>query len=990
MHRAIASRRPRKTRLPHSLLSLTIVIACAPVAAHAQEAIKELDRVEVLGSNIRKLDVEGQSRVLTLSRADIERTGLTSIGEVLQDLTGGGKALSSQFNSSGNFGAPPDGGGIGAGSAQVDLRHLESKRVLVLVDGKRWINESSASGVGGSVDLNTIPLAIVQAIEVLGDGASAVYGSDAIAGVVNIVTRKDFRGAELFTSYGGFEQGDGETSRAEITLGGGGERVRGVFSLGYNDQRRVSSAAREISRAQPAGITRGSPATPQGRFIFIPAFATPPGLCPPTIDINGDQKPDVPLCDLTSPPNAALGANQAPTFPAGYLPYTDDQSFNAQPDNLLLTPNRRTHAYASGQFDINDRVSVYAKALYNKRESLNQAAAQAIVIGPEAPGNGKADGIGVSRLNPYNPFGVDLIPGKNMFAVARRPLEGGPRIFSQVVDTRYFNGGFEGSFEANGRSFFWDVNLIDSRSKAKQRFSNAYHLGHIKLALGDPAVCAQTPGCVPLNMFGGMGPDGQGTIAREMLGWIGTDVNDRSTQDLRAFSANLSGDLFSYRGGTVSFATGAEHREYEGSLSPDALRAAGEINDQATDVAIGGGYRVSEAYVEANVPMGRRFDVSVAGRYSDYSTFGSVGTGKLGFKWKPGDSLLIRGDYAEGFRAPFIGELYGSSQFGAVIVDPCSGFANSGNAQLIANCQALGVPASYRQLSSQVFTTTGGDRQLQPETSQSYTFGVVYSPEWARRSRFADTLDLEATYYNHTVKDAIQAPDAQDVLDRCVASGDPTSPFCAGITRLATGTIGKFDNRLANIGRIETDGVDMRVTWAKDTAAGRFRADWKSTYVNDYAATDTFGNEFSRAVGVEVNDSAIPRWQSNLSLGWLIGSLDLGWTMRFVSAVHERCSDAFDNDPELSLTALGLCSDPDPQHPERSRNRLGGVTYNDAYAGWNTKIGGQSMRLSLGVNNVFDKDPPEGCFSCSLNGYDPGTYDVPGRFYYLQATYRFQ
>src|SRR5690606_23403153 len=157
----------------------------------AQDSPRELDRVEVTGSRIKKAEIEGQTPVQTITRADIERTGLTSVADLLQQVTGSGSALNTKFNSSGNFGFPPDGSGVGAGSATVDLRHLGSKRVLVLVDGIRWVNEASASGVSASTDLNTIPLAIVDRIEVLEDGASSLYGSDAIAGVVNIITRRD-------------------------------------------------------------------------------------------------------------------------------------------------------------------------------------------------------------------------------------------------------------------------------------------------------------------------------------------------------------------------------------------------------------------------------------------------------------------------------------------------------------------------------------------------------------------------------------------------------------------------------------------------------------------------------------------------------------------------------------------------------------------------------------------------------------------------------
>lgn len=985
----ISCQRNPRQNLRYSVLALAIGLVCTAHPSLAQEVATDLERIEVLGSRIKKTEIEGQSPILTMNREQIQRTGLTSIGDLLQRLTSGGKALNTQVNSSGNFGAPPDGGGIGAGSTQVDLRHLESKRVLVLVDGKRWVNESSASGVGGAVDLNTIPLAIVETIEVLGDGASAIYGSDAIAGVVNIKTRRNFEGAEIIGSYGEYEQGDGQTLRGEITIGGGSERFQGVFSASFNEQRQVSSADRDISATQPAGVTRGSPVTPQGRFIFVPlGVATPPGLCPPTVDINGDGTPDIPLCDITSAPNATLAGNGAPPLQGGFQRYSDDQSFNAQPFNLVLTPNRRKSLFSSVRYDLTDNVTWYAKGLYNQRESVNKAAANPIVIGPETPGNGLGDRINVSRLNPFNPFGVDLVAGQNMFVIARRPLEGGSRIFEQSVDTYYFNTGLEGVFESAGRQFFWDVNLINSENRAEQRFRNAYNLRRIQLALGDPAVCQQTPGCVPLNLFGGQGPNGTGTITRSMLDWIGTEVNDESEQVLSSFSANLTGDLFALRAGNVGFATGVEHRRYEGSFTPDAQRIAGEVFDQAATTPTAGDYEVNEAYVEFNLPLAHRLDVSVAGRYSDYSTFGDVTTGKLGFKWRPNDSLLLRGTYAEGFRAPFIGELYGLSQFGASIKDPCSGFATSGNAQLIASCQALGVPTTYKQLGSQVFTTTGGNADLQPETSDSFTLGLVYSPGWAQGWALSDKLDFELTYYNHQIDGAIQAPDAQDVLNACVASGSATSLFCSGITRLTSGSINSFDNRLANIGRIETDGADFTVNWMLDTAIGRFDANWQTTFVNDFVAVDSFGNAFSRTVGVEASDGAIPEWQSNLRLDWTLSDVSLGWTVRYTDKLSESCSDAFDNNPNLSLTALGLCSDPNPANPSLSRNKLGSTTYHDLFAGWNRAFGIEALKLSVNLNNAFDKDPRV-CFSCSLNGYDPSTYDVPGRFWSLQAAYRF-
>lgn len=979
-------------------LALAIAVGFAPAAALAQSpapdtSATDIAAVEVVGSRIRKSDAEGAAPVLTLQRQDIERTGLNSIGEVLQQLTAGGRALNGQFNSSGNSGAPPDGGGIGAGSAQVDLRHLESKRVLVLVDGKRWVNETSGSGIGGSVDLNTIPLAIVERIEVLGDGASTTYGSDAIAGVVNIVTRRNFTGTELRASAGGFGDGDGDSTRIEATWGRRGARFNGVLSASFQEQQRVDSSDRDLSDDFPAGVTRGSPVTPQGRFIFVPTFATPPGLCPPTVDVNGDGIPDVPLCDLSIGNGTAVAGNGAAPFPGGFRRYTDDQSFNAQPFNLLLTPNRRQSLFAAGDLDLGGGTRWVGKALWNRRESVNQAAANVLVVGPEAPGNGLADRIGISRLNPFNPFGVDLVPGANMFAIARRPLEGGPRIFTQDVETFYASTGLDGAIDTGERQLYWDVNVLASRSTARQTFQNSYNMRRVQLALGDPAICAQNPGCVPLNLFGGQGADGRGTLTPEMLGWIRTEVNDSSRQDINAFTANISGDAFALPAGMASFATGVEHRAYEGRYTPDAQRTEGVITDLASSSATRGSYEVSEAYAEFSLPLlrdrafAKRLDLSIAGRYSHYSNFGDVSTGKLGVTWQTNDALLLRTTYSEGFRAPFIGELFGLSQFGASIKDPCSGFAASGNATLIAQCQALGVPASYRQNGFQVFTTTGGNIALEPETSDSLTAGLVYSPGWLRESALADRVDIELGYYRHTVKDAIQAPNAQDVLNACVASGSATSLACNGITRLASGSIGAFDNRLANIGRIRTDGLDLGLAWSLETAAGGFTADWRTTYVRDYDATDAFGRRFTRTVGVLSNDGSIPEFQSNLRLGWQRGAWEAGWTLRYVDALTEPCSDQFDNTP-ISLTSLGVCSAPDRANPALSKNRLGALTYHDLFIGWNDAIGTGKLQVALTINNAFDKAPGP-CFSCALNGYDPGTYDVPGRFWNLQAVYRF-
>jgi iron complex outermembrane receptor protein len=248
----MASQNLRRAGLRWSPLALAVTVAITGFAesARAADETTKLEGVVVTGSRIKKTEVEGAAPVFTLERKDIERTGLNSVGDIIQQLTASGRALNTKFNSSGNFGYPPEGGGIGAGSSQIDLRHLGSQRVLVLVDGKRWVNESSGSGVGGSVDLNTIPIAIVERIEVLEDGASAIYGSDAIAGVVNVITRRTYNGAEVNTYYGEYDEGDGQTTKVDMTLGGGGEKFSGVFNACRFPTRRT--AWRSVRAVTPA------------------------------------------------------------------------------------------------------------------------------------------------------------------------------------------------------------------------------------------------------------------------------------------------------------------------------------------------------------------------------------------------------------------------------------------------------------------------------------------------------------------------------------------------------------------------------------------------------------------------------------------------------------------------------------------------------------------------------------------------------------------
>jgi iron complex outermembrane receptor protein len=957
-------------RLTPLIAATFIGLTAGPAQAQTAPGTGELETVIVTGSRIAQEGASAQQPVSIIDRDAIDKTNLQSLGDLLQQLTTAGSSLNTKFNSSGNFGYPPDGGGIGAGSAQVDLRNLDSKRVLVLVDGIRWVNESSASGVSGSADLNTIPLSIVERIEVLEDGASAIYGSDAIAGVVNVITRKKVEGVEVNGYTGDWSKG-GRTTELSLTAGGSTDKVSAVFVASYFNQDEISSSKWwQSSYPEPlAGLSAGSSATPQGRYTFCdPRVAVPNyGSCTP----GQENYYDVTLNNGTTTPV------WNPANPSGgtYHDWTGSQDrFNFAPYNLLLTPSQRKSMFTDLIYHINDDVDIHLKGLFNNRTSANQAAPEPIFVGPYAGTAGVADGISVAANNPYNPFGIKLDPATNFGWVTRRPLEVGPRIFDQDVNTYYFNVGLDGTLHF-GDGLHWDINAAYSDNKAEQTFYNGFNIAKIKLALGDPAVCAAVPGCVPLDLFGGQGRP----MTPAMIDYIRATQLDSSDEKLELVSANITGNMFRIGDRPAGFAVGVEHRRYIAAFNPDPLRQIGESQDSPA-FPVAASYRVNEAYGEFNFPVLASLSTSAAVRYSDYSTFGGDTTGKVGFRWQPLTDLGIRGTYSKGFRAPNLGELYGLTQFAPTLVDPCgptSGAVVTGPpvTALQKACVAQGVPVGFVQANTQITSFTGGNAALKPEKSDSYTVGLQYRARWAE-NQITDKLSFETSYYHHKITGAIQAADLQALLSACLAAGGTDPTLCSPFSRQASGNLNPPKNFLQNFGEITTGGVDVKVDWAgAQMPWGRPTVGLQTTYVSSYKAVDGDGNVSQRQVGVEVNNSAIPRIRLNAQLGWNVGDWQASWIVRYIHSVTEACSNA-------AVTPVPGCETAADFH------KLQAVVYNDVQLEWKNAFTLNGLRIALGVNNLFGQNPPI-CYTCTLNGYDAGTYDLPGAFWNARAIYKF-
>ncbi len=931
-----------------------LAACCAATPALAQQspaaAPQQLQEVVITGSRIAQTIAQSTQPLSVISSADIEKTGLASVGELLQQLTTGGSALNAKFNSSGNFGYPPDGGGIGAGSAQVALRNLDSKRVLVLVDGLRWVNESSASGVSGSADLNTIPVSIIDHIEVLEDGASSIYGSDAIAGVVNIITRKKFEGVEVSGYTGEFSKG-GRTTEASLTAGGSSGKFSGLFVASFYNQDEISSSkwAQSDFPEPNAGLLAGSSATPQGRFRFCdPSVPVPNyGSCSPSHSFN------VTLNDGTTTPVWNKNAPSSGT----YHNFTNADRFNYAPFNLLLTPSQRKALFTSLTYDATDSIQLYAKGLFNTRTSTNQAAPEPIFVGPVAQTGGLADRINVSAANPFNPFGIDLCAVAsptcgtgvaNFTGLTRRPVEAGPRLFNQDVDTWYFSGGVRGTLHLLD-GFTWDINYVNTENKANQKFINGYNIAKVGIALGDPTVCAAVPGCTPLDLFGGQARP----MTPAMLSYILAPQIDSSDQTLKLVSANITGTLFHIEDRAAGIAVGAEHRLYDGKFNPDPLRQIGESQDSLA-FPVSASYHVNELYSEFSFPLLKSLGASAAVRYSDYSNFGNTTTYKGGLRWQPIEDLA------------------------ATLTDPCGPTGGGAIApKYVAGCTAQGVPPGFTQANTQITTFTGGNLNLRPEKSDSYTAGIVYHAGFAEGHGATERLQFEATYYNHKVKGAIQSEDIQALLNACLAAGGTDLNLCAPFSRISSGDLRPPKNFLQNLARITTSGVDLKANWLSEPLSfGHLAAAVQATRVNDYKAEDILGLVDQRQVGIEVRNSSIPRWRANAQLGWGAGGLEVSWNLRFLSAVTETCANAL-------VTPVPGCSDaPGATHSLHS------LVYHDAQVSWADAFRLTGLRVAVGVNNLFGTSPPL-CFTCTLNGYDAGTYDLPGAFWNARATYKF-
>jgi iron complex outermembrane receptor protein len=994
-----------KTSMKYAALPFAVSAALMPTIAQSQDTPSddELDVVTVTGSRIpRSSEVEGASPVLTIDRAAIEATGLTSVGDILFNIAAsdGGALRNVTTGTNGSD-----------GTQNISLRGLGATRTLVLVNGRRWVT----SGITNAavVDLNSIPISVIERIEVLKDGASAIYGSDAIAGVINVITRKNFDGAEANVYLGAYTKGDGFQQSYDFTVGSNGDRWNAVVSLAYQDQEPVYAGDREISSVPSfgggdlaSGGIFGSGSNAGGNFTRCATALAPTA---------SGFRTCTPVAGGPFTLNRGEDGRQATDF-RRFISYTTDGSgssdrYNFAPVNYLLQPISRFNIYGQASLRLTDRINANAQAVYVKRDSNQQLAEVPLTMDTRGL-NGPQWAFAPTAGNVFNPFGQDL-RGANF-----RSLAVGPRKPYFDNDNTAITLSLDGSFDLAGRDMYWDVGYSYLDSRTSTRSENFINLFNLQRAVGNSrrnpvtgtlecldGAGAVITGCVPFNLFGGADLGlAAGVISQAeydaMINYISYTTNDSEEMTTKDYFANLSGSIVDLPAGPLGFAVGLEHRRTAYNSSPDALVAGGGSSSNFTEPT-SGNVNVDEIYAELNVPIladipgFKLLELNLAARKSDYESSGFFGgavvnpdiggdtSKKIGLKWQVFDDLLLRGTFSESFRAPDVLDLYlgGAESFPAAI-DPCN-TANIGLATTdAARCVADGVPAvGVVQPNGQIRSLNGGNPGLKPEFGETKSFGVVYSPSWAPGLNF--TLD----WYNISLEDVISFRTSQNILTACY--GTPGTPgaavgsaqrdlFCSFIGRDATGNIVDLRQSQFNLNQGEVEGYDFQVTYAMpETAWGKFTFQWDNTYTTE--------NTLFGIVG-EYNGAPAWRLRSNISTAWRKGDWDANWAVRYYSGMDEACTGG--NYFEYGISPQELCNQDvfdSNGNFLRFENRMGSRIYHDVQVGWKTPWNG---KITAGARNLFGKEPPvtRNSFAHSFDG----AYDLPGGgFFYLQYNQKF-
>ena len=937
---------------------LAIAFGAASAAAVSTNVVaaeegEEVERIEVTGSRIKRTDLESASPVTVVSRDDMINLGITDVGDLIQRMPAmSGSPIGTTTNNG------------GSGGVFVNLRGLGSIRTLVLINGRRTVD-------GG--DFQTIPSTMIKEVQILKDGASAVYGADAVAGVVNIITRDDFEGVQFEVQQrDAFDTDGGIEKIASMLAGKAWDGGNVVFGAEYVEQEAVLQGGTDTEFFQNSYfIVDGEGFDNRG---FVTADQDPEN---PTVfglgssrNLGGNFNVNGTAASQTLD-NSAWGTN----FPTAdqFRDYVGggavNDTYNYAPVNFLQTPYTRANVFMETKFDVAEDVRFFGAIRLNQRESAQRLAPVPFDTQFD-PGysverfnaDGESLGMfnGVSKDNAYNPFGEDIWR-------ARRRIVEGERRFEQDVTQVQAVAGFEGEFND---IWSWDVSYNwGRRSRTDVDYGQLYGQ-NVANALGpsfvddDGNVVCGTPdspiaGCVSLNLFGG-----PGTITQEMLDYISAPLVDTVQTEQDMITANVVGELFDLPAGTIGVAFGYEYRREALQNEVDSGKYMDTVSGN-TGQGTKGSYTVNSLYGEflvpllADAPFAEMLDLKLGIRYDDFSTFGSNTTLQSGIEWRPMPGLLVRGTVGEVFRAPNINELFDGQADGfPQTQDPCS-TTNWGDlsADGQARCVAQGVPqGGYQQTDSQLRARVGGNTDLAPEEGDTYTVGIAWSPE------FLDGFSMTADWWKVELDGVIASLSAQSTLDQCINDGSESA--CANISRFSDGRINAIFAANRNLASMKAEGVDFTFDYNFEIGEwGEIKTHLGWTHLIDRSRVDSEGQPEIQMAGTHDFDlgEVYAKDKAIFDANWYWNDLSVTYSVEHISDITAEVNF-------IDYT-----------------QEVGSATYQDIAVAYNFDFG---TRVSMGINNFADRDPTY--IDAGFNGStDPSTYRIFGREYFVRISHSF-
>lgn len=860
----------------------SLAMTASPVAAQADgEEDADLDRIQVTGSRISRADIEGALPVTVIDREDIEFSGKTSVADLLHEST---------FNSFGSF--RPKSGNSAQSWAGLSLRGLGSGRTLILVDGQRL---PMGPQVGSAQDMNVVPIAAVERIEILADGASAIYGSDAIGGVVNIITRKDFTGAEFMYGEGRPKENGGDTREASALMGISGDRGQMMIGAGLNDRDIVFSRDRTWSYGGASVFSNNFHETPTpGDLYFNPDHGS-------VVGGNGCNGPAFFVDDGVC-----------------YYDFSEVDADEAEVGNRSL--------FARGSYEINSDWSAYMNASVSRAKSFGRYAAVPSSPFPGglpylAPGSPNHPSTPPSEggLNPdWEDYGD--VAGQDLW-FAHRFAALGPRDSYTDNNVYDFAVGMLGHYEG------WDLDFGYRSSQSKYyEFGENYVVGGLAqrpITSGD------------YNIYDPFALDED--TANTMI----STINRRSEFTLRELYASASTSFGELQGGPIGFAVGVEYRDEIYADLYDSLSEGGEIVGSAGNSA-SGERDVTAGFVELLFPVLDNFEIGLAGRYDDYSDYGSDFSPKVSLRFQPLDELTLRASYGEGFAAPDLPTLTQKPAFSAAFVfhEPTA--------------EWLGTPGEAVQIN----TYSIANPDLESETSKQFSIGAAYAP--------TDWINGSIDYYNIKLDNTVSGISAQRVVDclegetlNCppgLSVYSPDAPFAPspelglGASFGSNGQVRWAQSGAANMGTLKTDGLDLNVRTNFDFGeAGRLSNDLQVARILTWKV-DSGENV--------IGDVGLPKTRAQLNNRWSIGDFSLGWNIRYT---HKQDVMAETNDRTTPSW-----------------------TVHDLQANW---FAPWNARLTVGVDNVGNKMPPIDMGQDV--GFNNDLYNPYGRIPYFRYTQSF-